>query len=120
MSISLASLLDFFVQSNFTSDLVDSTVKSRDNNGNGGEPPMNDYVTHKELETSTEKILHQMDKHFADMQHQMEKRFNSIELQLNDTRHIAKSADWKANWILGILSASVVGIVVAAITTLFH
>lgn len=89
-------------------------------NGNGGEPPMDKYVTHQELEASTEKILHQMDKHFADMQQQMDKRFNDIELQLNDTKHVAKSADWKSNWILGILSASVVGVVVAAITALLH
>ena len=71
-----------------------------------------------------------MDKHFADMQQQIDsrftdiqqtdKRFNNIELQLNDTKNITKSADWKANWILGILSASVVGVIVAAITTLFH
>lgn len=89
---------------------------------------MDKYVTHQELEASTEKILHQMDKHFADMQQQIDsrftdiqqqtdKRFNNIELQLNDTKNIAKSADWKANWIL---SASVVGVIVAAITTLFH
>lgn len=68
-----------------------------------------------------------MDKHFADMQQQIDsrftdiqqtdKRFNNIELQLNDTKNITKSADWKANWIL---SASVVGVIVAAITTLFH
>lgn len=92
---------------------------------------MDKYVTHQELEASTEEILHQMDKHFADMQQQMDsrftdiqqqtdKRFNNIELQLNDTKNIAKSADWKANWILGILFASVVGVIVAAITTLFH
>ena len=92
---------------------------------------MDKYVTHQELEGSTEKILHQMDKHFADMQQQIDsrftdiqqqtdKRFNNIELQLNDTKNITKSADWKANWILGILSASVVGVIVAAITTLFH
>ena len=92
---------------------------------------MHKYVTHQELEASTEKILHQMDKHFADMQQQIDsrftdiqqqtdKRFNNIELQLNDTKNITKSADWKANWILGILSASVVGVIVAAITTLFH
>ena len=103
---------------------------------------MDKYVTHQELEASTEKILHQMDKHFADMQQQIDsrftdiqqqtdkrfkdiqqqtdKRFNNIELQLNDTKNITKSADWKANWILGILSASVVGVIVAAITTLFH
>ncbi|WP_168184598.1 hypothetical protein [Lactobacillus xujianguonis] len=43
-----------------------------------------------------------------------------LQKQLNDTKHAAQSADWKANWILGILSASVVGVVVAAITTLFH
>lgn len=88
---------------------------------------MDKYVTHQELEASTEKILHQMDKHFADMQQQIDsrftdiqqqtdKRFNNIELQLNDTKNITKSA----NWILGILSASVVGVIVAAITTLFH
>lgn len=90
-------------------DLVDSTVTSRDNNGMVMEvTPMDKYVTHQELEASTEKILHQMDKHFADMQQQIDsrftdiqrqtdKRFNNIELQLNDTKNIAKSADWKAN-----------------------
>lgn len=61
-----------------------------------------------------------MDKRFTEMQQQTDKGFNNIELQLNDTKHVAQSADWKANWILGILSASVVGVVVAAITTLFH
>lgn len=102
------------------SSIIEEKTKIRDNDGSGGEPPMDKYVTHEELEASTEKILHQMDKHFADIQQKMDKRFNDIELQLNDTKHIAKSADWKANWILGILSASVVGVVVAAITTLFH
>lgn len=81
---------------------------------------MDKYVTHQELEASTEEILHQMDSRFTDIQQQTDKRFNNIELQLNDTKNIAKSADWKANWILGILSASVVGVIVAAITTLFH
>ena len=89
-------------------------------NGNGGEPPMDKYVTHQELEASTEKILHQMDKHFADMQQQIDNRFNEIDLEINKTKNVADSANWKSNWILGILSASVVGVVVAAITTLLH
>ena len=81
---------------------------------------MDKYVTHQELEASTEKILHQMDKHFADMQQQIDNRFNEIDLEINKTKNVADSANWKSNWILGILSASVVGVVVAAITTLLH
>lgn len=95
-------------------------VKMKDNNSNGGEPPMDKYVTHQELEASTEKILHQMDQHFADMQLQMDKRFSKIDLEINKTKNIADSANWKANWILGIISACVVGVVVASITTLLH
>lgn len=92
---------------------------------------MDKYVTHKELEANTKKVLHQMDKHFADIQQQMDKRFadaqqrmdkrfNAIELELHDTKNIAKTADWKLNWILGILSASIVGVVVATFSIIFH
>ena len=59
---------------------VEKTSRKRDNKG-GGEPPMDKdkYVTHEELghaidnvsskiDISTEKILHRMDNHFAEMQ----------------------------------------------------
>lgn len=45
---------------------------------------MDKYVTHQELEASTEKILHQMDKHFADMQQQIDSRFTD-----NNNRQIS-------------------------------
>ena len=54
------------------------------------------------------------------MQQQIDNRFNEIDLEINKTKNVADSANWKSNWILGILSASVVGVVVAAITTLLH
>ena len=50
---------------------------------------MDKYVTHQEFEASTEKILHQMVKRFTEMQQQTDKGFNNIELQLNDTKHVA-------------------------------
>ena len=91
-------------------------------NGNGGEPPMDKYVTHQELEASTEKILHQMDKHFADMQQQLDKRFNDIdkhfnnvELEIHDVKNIAQNNKEKINWLL---YTAVDGIVISVITTI--
>ncbi|MBA2915666.1 hypothetical protein HCN73_04815 [Lactobacillus crispatus] len=96
--------------------------KMSDNSGNGGEPPMDKYVTHEELEASTEKILHQMDKHFADMQHQMDKRFNevdkhfsNIELEIHDAKNTAQNNKEKINWLLYTV---VGGIAISVITTI--
>lgn len=78
-----------------------------DNNSIGGESPM-DKLDAK-IDLSTEKILHQINK-----------QFNDLKLSINDVKHVANSANWKANWILGILSAIIAGIVVVAITSLIH
>lgn len=103
-------------------DLIDSTVKSRDNNGNGGEPPMDKYATHQELEASTEKILHLMDNHFADIQHQLDQHFNKIDkhfsnvnLQIHDTKTTAQNNKEKINWVL---YTAVGGIIISVITTI--
>lgn len=87
--------------------------KLRYNNG-GGDDNMNKnpYVTHQELDLTTEKILHHMDNRFAEM----DKRFAEVNLNISEAKNIAKSADSKANWILGILA----GVIIAAITALFH
>lgn len=65
----------------------------------------NKYVTHQELANSTEKILHHIDN-----------RSNELKLSINDVKHEAKSANWKANWILGILAAIIAGVFVYALT----
>lgn len=67
----------------------------RDNSG-GGEPPMDKdkYVTHEELnhaidnvdnkiDLSTEKLLHKMDNHFAEMQKQMDNKLNEIDRRID-------------------------------------
>lgn len=94
----------------------------KSDNGNGGEPPMDKYVTHQELEASTEKILHQIDKHFADMQQQMDKRFNevdkhfnNVELEIHDVKNTAQNNKEKINWLL---YTAVGGIVISVITTI--
>lgn len=69
----------------------------------------NDYVTHQELELTTEKILHHMDNKFAE-----------VNLNISEAKNIAKSADSKANWIIGILTTVIAGIIIAAINTLLH
>ena len=77
----------------------------------GGEPPMAKYVTHEELkqemDLSTEKILHHIDNLHA-----------QTDLKINDVKNLSKSANSKANWILGILASVIAGIIVAAITKL--
>lgn len=98
---------------------MEHSEKVSDNKG-GGEPPMDKdkYVTHEELELSNEKLLHHMDNRFNEMNKQMDKRFNDLSLQINNVNNEAHSANWKANWIFGILATVVASIIVAAITKL--
>lgn len=64
---------------------LNRSSKLSDNNGNGGEPPMNNkYVTHQELELSNEKLLHHMDNKFADMQSKMDNKFANMQNQFRD------------------------------------
>ena len=69
------------------------------------------YVTHEglkqEMDLSTEKILHHIDNLHA-----------QTDLKINDVKNLSKSANSKANWILGILASVIAGIIVAAITKL--
>ena len=85
--------------------LLTSTLSSY--NSNGGEPPMNsnEYVTHQELELHTEKLLHHIDNKFAE-----------TNKNIADVKNSTNLANGKANWILGILSSIIAGIVVALIT----
>ena len=97
--------------------------KLSDNNGNGGEPPMNNkYVTHQELELSNEKLLHHMDNKFAEMQQQMnqrfnevDKHFNNLELKVNDVKNTANNNKEKINWLL---YTAIGGIIISVITTI--
>lgn len=64
---------------------LNRSSKLSDNNGNGGEPPMdNKYVTHQELELSNEKMLRHIDNKFADMQSQMDNKFANMQNQFRD------------------------------------
>lgn len=109
---------------------LNRSSKLSDNNGNGGEPPMeNKYVTHQELELNTEKMLHHIDNKFAEMQQQMnqrfnevnkhfddvDKNFNSLELKVNDVKNTANNNKEKINWLL---YTAVGGIVISVITTI--
>ena len=64
---------------------LNRSSKLSDNNGNGGEPPMdNKYVTHQELELSNEKMLRHIDNKFADMQSKMDNKFANMQNQFRD------------------------------------
>lgn len=90
---------------NNPNSLITGTFSSY--NSNGGEPPMNsnEYVTHQELELHTEKLLHHIDNKFAE-----------TNKNIGDVKDSTNLANGKANWILGILSSIIAGIVVALIT----
>lgn len=108
------------------------TSKSSDNSG-GGEPPMDKYVTHEELELSKEKLSHQIDnrfsevdkrlndielkmnKQFNDAELKTDKRFNDLELKMNDIKNTANSNKEKINWLL---YTAVGGIVISVLTTI--
>lgn len=75
--------------------LVEISNKRRENSG-GGEPPMDKdkYVTHEELDhavnnigsevkLSTEKMSHNMDNHFAEIQKQIDKKFNEVDKRID-------------------------------------
>lgn len=102
---------------------LNRSSKLSDNNGNGGEPPMdNKYVTHQELELSNEKLLHHMDNKFAEMQQQMnqrfnevDKHFNNLELKVNDVKNTTNNSKEKINWLL---YTAIGGIIISVITTI--
>lgn len=94
------------------------------------------YVTHKELEANTEKILHQMDNKFAELHQDLnkefrsvdkqfnavdkqfnnvDKQFNNIEIKTNDIKNTANSNKEKINWIF---YTAIGGIVISVITTI--
>lgn len=51
-----------------------------EHNSGGGEPPMdNKYVTHEELNLTTEKILHQMDNRFNETDKKIDNGFANID-----------------------------------------
>ena len=110
-------------QNNNSSSIEPGTLPkqfSLGNNGNGGGNMNDKYVTHQELDTNTEKILHKMDNRFDDLTHKIEQQFSDIKLNINDTKHEAHSSNWKANWILGILSGIIVTVVATAIINLIN
>lgn len=84
--------------------------QSSDNSG-GGEPPMDKYVTHEELELSKEKLSHQIDNRFSEV----DKRFSDIELKMNDIKNTTNSNKEKINWLL---YTAVGGIVISVLTTI--
>ena len=51
-----------------------------EHNSGGGEPPMdNKYVTHEELNLTTEKILHQMDNRFNETDKKIDNGFANVD-----------------------------------------
>lgn len=79
--------------------------------------------TFAEIDKRFDQTSTEMDKRFAEMDKkidhrfaEMDKRFAEVNLNISEAKNIAKSADSKANWILGILA----GVIIAAITALFH
>ena len=97
---------------------VDTPLHFKDNEGDGGEPPMAKYVTHEELEHEVEKIKSKIDLSTEKILHHIDNLHAQTDLKINDVKHLSKSANAKANWILGILASVIAGILVAAITNL--
>lgn len=97
---------------------VDTPFHFKDNEGDGGEPPMPKYVTHEELEHEVEKINSKIDLSTEKILHHIDNLHAQTDLKINDVKHLSKSANAKANWILGILASVIAGILVAAITNL--
>lgn len=88
---------------------------NRNNNGNGGEPPMDKYVTHKELELSNEKLLHHIDNRF----NEMDKHFNKLELEMNDVKNTVNTNKEKINWVLySVIGGIIIGVLTTLITNL--
>lgn len=94
---------------------IDFSSIVRDNGGNGGEPPMDKYVTYQELEANTEKILHRMDNQFAELNDNLKTEFNKNEIELHDIKNTAISNKEKINWLLYTV---VGGIAISVITTI--
>ena len=97
---------------------VDTPLHFKDNDSDGGEPPMAKYVTHEELEHEVEKINSKIDLSTEKILHHIDNLHAQTDLKINDVKHLSKSANAKANWILGILASVIAGILVAAITNL--
>ena len=94
---------------------------------------MDKYVTHEELELSKEKLSHQidnrfsevdkrfndielkMDKQFNDAELKTDKRFNHLELEMNDIKNTANANKEKINWLL---YTAIGGIVISVLTTI--
>ena len=102
--------------------LVEASNKKSDNSGGGGPPMDNKYVTQKELVLSNDKLLHNMDYKFAEMQQQMnqqfnevDKHFNDLELKVNDIKNTANNNKEKINWLL---YTAIGGIIISVITTI--
>lgn len=64
-------------------NFVDNVIPKHDNK-DGGEPPMDKYVTHSELKANNEEILHQMDNHFAELRTDLNKEFRNIDRRFTD------------------------------------
>ncbi len=86
--------------------------KINHNNG-GGEPPMDKdrYVTQKDLDLHTEKMLRHMDQRFDEM----DKQLNKMELEIHDVKNTANNNKEKINWVL---YTALGGIVISVITTI--
>lgn len=97
---------------------VDTPPHFKDNNGDGGEPPMAKYVTHEELKHEVDKINSKIDLSTEKLLHHIDNLHAQTDLELNEVKNLSKSANAKANWILGILASVIAGILVAAITKL--
>lgn len=107
--------------------VIDNTSYFNDNSsGNGGGTPMNSkYVTHDELKISNLELRTDINKQFQELREDMNNNFskinnqlNDIKLDLNTVKSETKFANMKINWILGILSAVIGGVLVAFITSL--
>lgn len=57
---------------------MENAVKTRDNGG-GGEPPMDKYVTHEELKNEINKLDAKMELNNANLLRGLDQRFNEID-----------------------------------------
>ena len=60
---------------------VDTPLHFKDNEGDGGEPPMAKYVTHEELELNNQKMLREMDKQFSSLDKKLDNMSSNTDLK---------------------------------------
>lgn len=79
----------------------------RNNNGDGGEPPMAKYVTHEELELNNQKMLREMDKQFSSLDKKLDNMSSNTDLKFEQINtKFEKQKVWFFGTAITIITAT--------------